>query len=332
MSREKGFSKKVGSTKNPAEQIPVDPSVDPSVDLSVDLAGVKLPNPIMPASGTFEYDETYGRLKSPELFGAMVNKTIFPEARPGNPPPRVVETPCGMLNAIGIPSKGVDFFIKKTLPKLSALKVPLIISVAGNTTAEFCEIASRIEGTGLVDMVELNLSCPNLSHGIEWAQDRRLLEEVVGEVRKKVSLPIAVKLSPAVPDIGEMGRAAEMAGADVVSLINSFRGMVIDIEKRRPFLGNLTGGLSGPAIHPLAVYAVYAVYEKVNIPIIGMGGVSGWESALEMILAGATGVGVGMYNFIDPRAMVKIIEGLENYLEREEIPSLRKLIGAAHSE
>jgi len=301
-------------------------------DLSVDLAGVILPNPIMPASGTFEYDETYGRLKSPERFGALVNKTIFLEERRGNPPPRVVETPCGMLNAIGIPSKGADYFIKNTLPGLSNLKVPLIISVAGNTTDEFCEIALRIEETGMADMVELNLSCPNLSHGIEWAQDHRLLEEVVGEVRKKVRLPIAVKLSPAVSDIGTMGKAAEDSGADVVSLINSFKGMVIDIEKRKPFLGNLTGGLSGPAIHPLAVYAVFAVYEKVKIPIIGMGGVHNWETALEMMFAGATGVGVGMYNFVNPRSMVKIIEDLSTYLESESISSIRELIGAAHTD
>ena len=299
--------------------------------LQVIIAGVTLPNPVMPASGTFEYGDIHRDIMDPSRLGAIVNKTIFLEERPGNPPPRIAETSCGMLNAIGIPSKGTDDFIGNVLPKLAEYDVPLIISVAGNTIEEFCQVSQRIEAAGMADMIELNLSCPNLSKGIEWAQDEKQLYEVVSAARKLLKLPLVAKLSPAVADIGRMAKIAEDAGADALSLINTFKGMVIDIEKKKPLLGNLSGGMSGPAIHPLAVWAVYSVYEQVSIPIIGMGGVHNVQSALELILAGARGVGVGMYNFIDPGIMIKVIEGLSLYLDDEGLNSIEDLVGLAHA-
>ncbi len=302
----------------------------PDPRLRVRIAGITLPNPVMPASGTFEYGDIHRDIMDPGRLGAIVNKTIFLAERPGNPPPRLAETPCGMLNAIGIPSKGTEEFITRILPSLAAFGVPLIISIAGNSVEEFCEVARRIEETGRADMLEVNLSCPNLSKGIEWAQDEKQLVQVVSKVRKAVQLPLVAKLSPAVADIGLMGKLAEGAGADAVSLVNTFKGMVIDLDRKKPALGNLTGGLSGPAIHPLAVWAVYSVYENVSIPVIGMGGVNSTESALELILAGAAGVGVGMYNFIDPRIMIRIIDGLSEYLDRQNIASIEDLVGAAH--
>lgn len=298
--------------------------------LQVHIAGVTLPNPVMPASGTFEFGHIHNRLMHPSSLGALVNKTIFLEERPGNPPPRIVETACGMLNAIGIPSKGTGAFIRDALPRLKEFGAPLIISIAGSTLDEFCEVARRIEATGQADMLELNLSCPNLSQGMEWAQDEQALESVITAVRRTVRLPIVAKLSPSVRDIGRMGKVAEEAGADALSLINSYKGMVIDINSRTPFLGNFTGGMSGPAIHPLAVYAVYSVYAATSIPIIGMGGISNWKEALEMMLAGATAVAVGMYNFINPRAMTEIIAELSAYCSKTDLNSIEEIIGIAH--
>lgn len=284
----------------------------------------------MPASGTFEFGHVHNRLMNPSHLGALVNKTIFLDPRPGNPPPRIVETPCGMLNAIGIPSKGTDTFIADILPQLRSFGVPLIISIAGSTIEEFTKIASRIEATGQADLLELNLSCPNLSQGLEWAQDEKALAQVVTAVKKAVTLPIVAKLSPSVRDIGRMAAVAETAGADALSLINSYKGMVIDIKQGHPFLGNLTGGMSGPAIHPLAVYAVYSVYAASNLPIIGMGGISTWEDAVEMMMAGATAVAVGMYNFINPRAMIEIVHKLSDFCTEKRLESISQIIGCAH--
>lgn len=300
--------------------------------LQVHIAGITLPNPVMPASGTFEFGHVHNRLMNPARLGAIVNKTIFLKERPGNPPPRIIETPCGMLNAIGIPSKGTDAFISDTLPRLKTFRVPLIISIAGGTIEEFCEVARRIEASGQADILELNLSCPNLSQGLEWSQDEKALAAVVTAVKQTVDLPLVAKLSPSVRDIARMGKVAEEAGADALSLINSYKGMVINIHNRRPFLGNLTGGMSGPAIHPLAVYAVYSVYTATTLPIIGMGGISTWQEALEMMMAGATAVAVGMYNFINPRAMIDIIEKLSDYCTDAGLDSIKEIIGCAHEE
>lgn len=302
----------------------------PKVDLSVSLAGVCLPNPVMPASGTFEPFGDTGAPFPLEALGAIVNKTVFWKPRPGNPPPRIQETPSGMLNSIGIPSRGVERFVAEELPKMTALGIPVIVSIAGESAAEFRRVARRVEQAGGADLLELDLSCPNLRSGVVWAADRRLLGKVIAGVREAVRLPIVAKLSPSVTDIGAMAEAAERAGASALSLVNTFRGMAIDIRSRRPVLGNVTGGLSGPAIRPLAVYAVWACYPRVSVPIIGMGGITGWQDAVEFILAGATAVAVGTWNFVEPDGMRRIVEGLAAYVDGQGLPAVRELIGAAH--
>jgi dihydroorotate dehydrogenase (NAD+) catalytic subunit len=300
------------------------------VDLSVDIAGVRFPNPVMPASGAYEVDEIHDNFFSPSQLGAVINKTIFLHPRPGNPPPRIWETPCGMLNAIGIPCDGAEAFIKDKLPILRRLGPPVVVSIAGETMEEWIELSEKIEETGMADLLELNLSCPNLSEGIPWSTEEKTLERVVSTVVSRVKLPVIAKLSPVVTDIADMARTAERAGAAALSMINTYKGMAIDIKKKRPALGNITGGLSGPAIRPLAVWAVYSAYEVVKIPIIGMGGVDGPVAAIEFLLAGASAVAVGMYNFIDPFTMKKTIEGIQEYLISEGYDSVRQIIGLAH--
>ncbi|MFA6505496.1 MAG: dihydroorotate dehydrogenase [Treponemataceae bacterium] len=302
----------------------------PTPDLSVSIAGKTFPNPVMPASGAYEIDDIHDRFFSPGLLGAVVNKTVFINERPGNPPPRLWETPCGMLNAIGIPCEGLDYFIKHKLPIMKSFGVPVVVSVAGETMDEWERIAVRIEETGMADFLELNLSCPNLAEGIPWSTEEKTLDEVVSLVVSKVKLPVIAKLSPIVTDIAQMAKTAENAGAAALSMINTYKGMGIDIKKKRPALGNVTGGLSGPAIRPLALWAVYSSYDTVKIPIIGMGGIDTAQAAVEFLLAGATGLGVGMYNFINPGTMNEVIEGIRNYLAEEGYSSVREIIGLAH--
>ena len=299
-------------------------------DLGVEIAGVKLPNPVMPASGAYEVDDIHGEFFSPADLGAVVNKTVFLKPRPGNPPPRVWETPCGMLNSIGIPCDGIDAFLKDKLPAMRRLGPPVIASIAGETMEEWGRIARLVEESGQADLLELNLSCPNLEQGIPWSTEERTLEAVVSEVVSKVKLPVIAKLSPIVTDIAHMAKAAENAGASALAMINTYKGMAIDIRKKRPVLGRVTGGLSGPAIRPLAVWAVYSSYETVKIPIIGMGGIDSADAAVEFLLAGATGLGVGMYNFINPNTMKEVIDGIALYLEREGFSSVKEIIGLAH--
>ncbi len=299
-------------------------------DLSVEIAGKTLPNPVMPASGAYEIDEIHEQFFSPGLLGAVVNKTVFLDKRPGNPPPRIWETPCGMLNAIGIPCEGIDDFIAHRLPAMQRFGVPTVVSVAGETMDEWERIACRIEETGMADFLELNLSCPNLTEGIPWSTEERTLDAVVSLVVSKVKLPVIAKLSPVVTDIAHMAKTAENAGAAALSMINTYKGMGIDIRKKRPALGNVTGGLSGPAIRPLALWAVYSSYQTVKIPIIGMGGIDNWRAAVEFLLAGATGLGVGMHNFINPATMSEVIEGVRSYLAEEGYSSVREIIGLAH--
>ncbi len=213
---------------------------------------------------------------------------------------------------------------------MAALKIPVLVSIAGESVAEFSRVARRIEQVGGADLLELDLSCPNLSSGAFWAADRRLLEKVIGHVRDSVRLPIVAKLSPSVTDIAAMAVAAERAGASALSLVNTYRGMAIDIHRRRPVLGNATGGLSGPAIRPMAVYAVWACYPRVSVPIIGMGGIAGWQDAVEFLLAGATAVAVGTWNFVEPDGMLRIIDGIASYVAAQGSGAVRELIGAAH--
>ena len=266
----------------------------------------------------------------PAILGAIVNKTLFLRARDGNPPPRIWETSGGMLNSIGIPGQGVEAFIEHKLDAMSALGPPLIISIAGNSVEEFCRIARIIEDTGKAQLLELNLSCPNLNNGLLWATNKETLFGVVSAVTGAVSLPVTAKLSPAVTDIVEMAATAQKAGAAALSLVNTFKGLAIDIEKKKPLLGNITGGLSGPAIKPLALYCVYEVYRSVDIPIIGMGGIACWRDAVEFILAGATAVAVGMYNFVNPLVMAEVVEGIDSYLAANSFTSIKEIIGLAH--
>ncbi len=300
------------------------------IDLAVELAGVRLPNPVMPCSGTYELSEIHEGFFSPSELGALVNKTIFNDPRTGNPPPRLWETPSGMLNSIGIPSKGLERFLEEGLPRMRSFGPPVIVSIAGNTLEEFCRLAEAIDGTGRADLVELDLSCPNLSDGIPWATEGDALRRVVSEVARVCSLPVIAKLSPNVREIAEMAVIAEAAGAAALSMVNTYRGMAIDVHARRPALGSITGGLSGPAIRPLAVYAVWSTFQRVAIPIIGMGGIAGWRDAVEFLLAGATAVAVGTANFVNPMAMKEVIEGIRSYLEESGFSSVREIIGAAH--
>jgi len=298
--------------------------------LEVEIAGVKMQNPVLPASGTFEFSRMHENYLRPEQLGAVINKTIYPNFRPGNAPSRIFETPCGMLNSVGIPTEGLDHFLRTKLPTLVSFGVPVIVSIAGNTLEEFNSITSAISDTGKADMIELDLSCPNLEDGTIWASEKEQLFRLVQETSQRSSVPIIAKLSPQVSDIADMASAAEQAGAGAVSLVNTFRGMKIDIDRQVPVLGSVFGGLSGPAILPMAVYAVWQVYERVSIPIFGMGGIHTTESALEFILAGASAVAVGMYNFVNPGIMKQIIQGMEKYLQVHEIASITELIGQAH--
>jgi dihydroorotate dehydrogenase (NAD+) catalytic subunit len=301
-----------------------------AVDLSVEIAGVTLANPVMPASGTYEVADIHSELFSPSELGAVVNKTIFLEPRAGNPPPRIWETPAGMLNAIGIPSEGVERFVADQLPRLRALGPPVVVSIAGNTYKEWLALAGRIQDTGQADLLELDLSCPNLQDGILWSTDKDNLQRVVAGVAGVASLPVIAKLSPNVRDIAAMAVAAEEAGASAVSMVNTYQGMAIDLRTRRPALGNVTGGLSGPAIRPLAVYAVFSTFPRVRIPIIGMGGIATGEDAVQFILAGATAVAVGTQNFVEPHAMRQVIAGIGRYLKENGFRSVRELVGKAH--
>jgi dihydroorotate dehydrogenase (NAD+) catalytic subunit len=300
------------------------------IDMSVNIAGVVLANPVLPASGTYEVDDIHGEFFSPAELGAVINKTIFVNPRPGNPPPRIWETPCGMLNAIGIPSEGLHSFLEKQLPRLRSLGPPVIVSIAGNSLREWRELAAAIDGTGLADMIELDLSCPNLEQGFIWASEREALSEAVASVVESTKLPVISKLSPNVRDISEMAVVAERAGSSVLSMVNSYLGMSVDIRTRKPALGNITGGLTGPAIRPLAVYSVYTTYKKVSVPIIGIGGIATWRDAVEFLLAGATAVAVGTQSFINPMAMKEVIRGIAGYLEQSGFSSVRDIVGLAH--
>jgi dihydroorotate dehydrogenase (NAD+) catalytic subunit len=299
-------------------------------DLSVSLAGVTLKNPVMPASGTMETLDTPLLAGDPAELGALVNKTVTRDRREGNPPPRVWETPAGMLNSVGIPSVGIREFVERQLPRLRAQNDRLIVSIAGFSAEEFVELAETIAATGQADLLELNLSCPNLKDETIWSTDRTLLADVVRRVRRAVHLPLIAKLSPNVTDIAEMAAVAEDAGADVVGLVNTFRGLAIDVRIKKPALGGVSGGLSGPAIKPLALFAVWSAYRRIRIPIVGMGGIRSWQDAVEFLLAGATAVAVGMYSFVEPGCLWDIPGGIRRYLDANGFGSVKDIIGLAH--
>lgn len=303
-----------------------------NVDLSVDLAGIRMANPVMTASGTSGYGPEHGELIDLTRLGAFVTKAISPEVRKGNPPERVVETRGGMLNAIGLANIGLDRFVTEKVPYLQGVGIPVIVNVVGHCVEDFQTVCRRLDTIDCVAGLELNVSCPNVADGLEFGTDPDRLKRLVGAVRRDVGrAKLIVKLSPNVTDVAEMAAAAIEAGADALSVINTLSGMAINVDTWKPMLANRTGGLSGPAIKPVALYMVHRVYtqvaRKAGVPIIGMGGISNWRDAVEFFLAGATTVAVGTALFVDHRTPIHICEGLTDYLKRQGLSSVRELIG-----
>lgn len=299
------------------------------VNLQVNIASLSLKNPVMTASGTFGYGEEYSEFIDLNNLGAIVVKGLSVAPRQGNSTPRVVETPSGMLNAIGLQNIGVEAFIKEKLPFLRQFNTPVIANFFGDSIDEYVRCAEELSAAEGVHALEMNISCPNKQEGwIVFGTDPMTMEKVVNAVRKATSLPLIVKLSPNVKDIGHMARVAESSGADAVSLINTITGMVVDIRKRRPVLANNTGGLSGPAIRPVAVRMVWEVYKAVKIPIIGMGGIMTAADALEFLIAGARAVAVGTANFINPTATIEIIDGIKTFMLEEGIEDINEIVGS----
>lgn len=298
------------------------------MDMRVKIAGVELKNPVMTASGTFGSGEEYSEFVDLSKLGAVVTKGVANVPWPGNPTPRIAEVKSGMLNAIGLQNPGMDVFCKRDLPFLRQFDTKIIVNVCGKTTEDYCQVVERMAGED-VDMLEINISCPNVKEGgIAFGQDPRAVEAITAEVKKRAKQPVIMKLSPNVTDITEMARAAEAGGADALSLINTLTGMKIDIQKRRFALANKTGGFSGPAVKPVAVRMVYQTAQAVKIPIIGMGGIETAEDAVEFLLAGASAVSVGTANFYDPQATVKIAEGIGQYMEQYGFERVSDLTGA----
>ena len=294
----------------------------------VTLAGVELKNPVMTASGTFGSGAEYSEFYDLSALGAVVTKGVANVPWPGNPTPRIAETASGMLNAIGLQNPGIDVFVQRDIPYLRKFDTKIVVNVCGKTVEDYCRVVERLAPEP-VDLLEINVSCPNVKEGgIAFGQDPHALEEITKEVKKHAKQPIIMKLSPNVTDIAEMARAAEAGGADALSLINTLTGMKIDIYKKSFALANRTGGLSGPAIKPVAVRMVYQTAQAVKLPVIGMGGICTAEDALEFILAGATAVSVGTANFVDPYAAKDVAERIERYMDQQGVEDIRELIGA----
>ena len=294
----------------------------------VTLAGVELKNPVMTASGTFGSGAEYSEFYDLSALGAVVTKGVANVPWPGNPTPRIAETASGMLNAIGLQNPGIDVFVQRDIPYLRKFDTKIVVNVCGKTVEDYCRVVERLAPEP-VDLLEINVSCPNVKEGgIAFGQDPHALEEITKEVKKHAKQPIIMKLSPNVTDIAEMARAAEAGGADALSLINTLTGMKIDIYKKSFALANRTGGLSGPAIKTVAVRMVYQTAQAVKLPVIGMGGICTAEDALEFILAGATAVSVGTANFADPYAAKDVAEGIERYMDQQGVEDIRELIGA----
>ena len=294
-------------------------------DLSVKVAGVSFNNPLIAASGTFGFGREYNEFYPLEKLGGISCKGITLKRRDGNPPPRIAETPSGILNAVGLQNPGVDAFISDDLPWLKQQKTTVIANIAGNTVEEYCQMAEKLSETD-VDMIELNISCPNVkSGGVQFGTSCESVGNITAEVRKHCKKPLIVKLSPNVTDIASIAQSAEANGADAISMINTLTGMKIDINTRRPIIRNNTGGLSGAAVFPVAVRMVWQVSNAVKIPIIGMGGITTWEDAAEMLIAGATALQIGTVMFSDPYAPIKINEGLNKFLDDNGIKSVTEL-------
>ena len=305
-----------------------------NVNLSVDIAGVKLENPLMTASGTCGYADEYSDFVDLKSLGAFVTKSISVAPREGNPYPRVIETRAGMMNAIGLANVGLEAFINEKVPQLEELGLPVFVNVAGTTIDDYVQVAQALESVDIVKGCELNISCPNVkAGGIQFGVDPDSAKNITAALREVCNKnKLIVKLSPNVTDITEMAQAVVEGGADAISMINTFTAMAIDIEKRKPILANVTGGLSGPAIRPIAIHMVHKVYTKVakpaGIPIIGMGGIQYASDAIEFLLAGATGLALGTSLFVDPRCIVEIRRGIADYLQRHNFSDINQIIGA----
>lgn len=300
--------------------------------MEVKIAGIKLKNPVMTASGTFGYGQEYAHFVDLNKLGAMILKGITLKPKMGNSPPRVIETPSGMLNAIGLQNVGVEVLIKEKLLYLKKFNTPVVINISGNTIEEYMELARRLEevseAAGVAGL-EVNISCPNVKKGgMVWGTNAQSTYKIISSVRKATSLPLIVKLTPNVTDIKTIAQAAEEAGADAISLINTLVGMAVDIDSLKPKLANVSGGLSGPALKPVALWLVWQVFQTVNIPVIGIGGIIKVEDALEFIIAGARAIEIGTANFVNPRATIEIIEGIEKYLIENNIKDINELVGS----
>ena len=300
-------------------------------DLHVNVAGVAFNNPLIAASGTFGFGREYAEFYPLSTLGGISSKGITLKARPGNPAPRIAEAPGGMLNAVGLQNPGVDHFIHEDLPWLREQGTRIIANIAGNTPEDYCAMAEKLNDTD-VDMIELNISCPNVKQGgVQFGTTCAGVSGITKAVRAHCKKPLMVKLSPNVTDISEMALAAESEGADAISMINTLTGMRIDIRTRRPIIHNNTGGFSGPALLPIAVRMVWQTYQKVKIPIVGLGGISTWQDAVEMLLAGATALQIGTVLVTDPYAPVKIAEGLAKFMDENGVQSVSELTGAVQA-
>lgn len=300
-------------------------------NMKVNIAGVEFKNPVMTASGTFGSGMEYSDFVDLSRLGAVVTKGVANVPWTGNPTPRIAEIRGGMMNAIGLQNPGIDTFCARDLPFLEKYDTKVIVNVCGRTTEDYCEVAERLGDERRVDMLEINISCPNVKHGgIAFGQSPSSVEEITREVKRHAKQPVIMKLSPNVTDITEMARAAQSGGADALSMINTLTGMKIDVERGKFAIANKTGGVSGPAVHPIAVRMVYETAQAVSIPIIGMGGIASAEDALEFILAGATAVAVGTANFRDPMTTIEVIDGIGDYMKRHKVEKLTDLIGAVH--
>ncbi len=301
-------------------------------DLSVELGGAVFKNPVMPASGTYDYFENNADCFPVSELGAVMIKSVHRLRRPGNPGPRIAEVCGGMLNCVGIPSVCIEAFLRDELPRYENIGTQVILSISGSESVHYAEIAELVGDDPRIAALEMNLSCPNVGSGLPFSSDPQLLYDTVRQTRQRTTLPLYAKLSPNVTDIRVSYRAAEDAGADALTLSNTFRAMTIDIQKRRPYLGNLSGGMSGPAVKPMNMFLVWQAYETVHIPIIACGGIASWRDAVEYLMAGASAVQVGSCNFNDPMTMHNIIHDLDSYLHRNGIASVRELCGAAHKQ
>jgi dihydroorotate dehydrogenase (NAD+) catalytic subunit len=303
------------------------PAATSAVDLSVQLGRLRLPNPILVASGTFGYAREMVGLVDVARLGGILPKTITAQPRTGNAPWRTIETAAGMLNSIGLDNDGIEAFVEHHLPYLASLAVPIIVSIAGKSHDEFVAMTRRLDGLAGIAAVELNISCPNVSGGVDFGTDPAMCERVVADCRGATSTPIIAKLTPNVTSVAVMAKAAAAGGADAISLINTCLGMAIDWRRRRPMLGNVVGGLSGPAIKPIALRAVFQAAQAVDTPIIGIGGIATIDDVMEFFVAGATAVQLGTVNFYNPKASMEVLDSLPAALEQAGVSAVRELVG-----